>query len=72
MSRVINLRHNKRNLSNKESYKLGKPVVGVKAVAMINGQEQSGTVVYKRKPAYKDIFENQRYIAIQTDFIWSI
>lgn len=58
MARVINLQHNKRNLSNKESYKLGKPVVGVQAVAMIKGKEQTGMVVYKRKAEYKDIFEN--------------
>ncbi|MDR7000082.1 hypothetical protein [Neobacillus niacini] len=58
MARIINLQL-KRILSNKDSYKLGKPVVGMKAVAMIKGKEQSGMVVYKRKAEYKDIFENE-------------
>ncbi|MEK4874913.1 hypothetical protein N1I87_09530 [Bacillus sp. FSL W8-0102] len=48
----------KRKVSAKDSYKLGEPVVGVKAVAPVKGKEQVGAVVYKRKAKYGDLFEN--------------
>jgi len=48
----------KRKVSDKDSYKLGKPVVGVKAVAPVKGKERVGAVVYKRKAKYGDPFEN--------------
>jgi hypothetical protein len=57
MTRIINpADHSK--VSEMDSYKLGKPVVGVKAVAPVKGKEQVGAVVYKRKAKYGDLFEN--------------
>jgi hypothetical protein len=58
MTRYINPT-TKIKVSEKDLYKLGVPVVGVKAVAPINGKEQVGTVVYKRKAIYGDLFENR-------------
>ncbi|MGE8206532.1 hypothetical protein ACQKP0_18640 [Heyndrickxia sp. NPDC080065] len=57
MTRFINPAIN-RKISKKDSYKLGEPVVGLKAVAPVKGKEQVGAVVYKRKAKYGDLFEN--------------
>ncbi|MBU8878526.1 hypothetical protein BGM26_05925 [Bacillus sp. FJAT-29790] len=58
MTRIINPAE-QRKVFDKDLYKLGKPVVGVKAVAPVKGKEQVGAVVYKRKAKYGDLFENQ-------------
>jgi hypothetical protein len=57
MARMINPAQ-KRVLPIKDLYKVGEPVVGVKAIAPIKGKEQTGQVVYRRKAQYKDLFEN--------------
>jgi hypothetical protein len=58
MTRIINPAEHIKVIE-KDLYKLGKPVVGVKAVAPVKGKEQVGAVVYKRKAKYGDLFENQ-------------
>ncbi|QQZ11242.1 hypothetical protein [Heyndrickxia vini] len=57
MTRIINPA-DQGKIFDKDLYKLGKPVVGIKAVAPVKGKEQVGSVVYKRKAKYGDLFEN--------------
>ncbi|WP_180955273.1 hypothetical protein [Peribacillus deserti] len=56
MTRFINPAE---HIFNKDLFKLGKPVVGVRAVAPVKGKEKVGAVVYKRKAKYGDLFENR-------------
>ncbi|MBM7691298.1 hypothetical protein JOC77_000703 [Peribacillus deserti] len=58
MTRIINPSEH-RNFFDKDLFKLGKPVVGVRAVAPVKGKEQVGAVVYKRKAKFGDLFENR-------------
>lgn len=58
MTRIINPAEQKK-VVDKDLYKLGKPVVGVRAVAPVKGKEKVGAVVYKRKAKYDDLYENQ-------------
>jgi len=57
MTRIINPAEH-RKIPDKDLYKLGKPVVGVRAVAPVKGKDIVGAVVYKRKAKYGDLFEN--------------
>ncbi|MDQ0246499.1 hypothetical protein J2S09_004103 [Bacillus fengqiuensis] len=57
MTRFINPSRLKK-LSDKNSCKIGVPVVGVKAIATVNGKEKVGEVVYKRKAIYGKPFED--------------
>lgn len=57
MARIINPSEHKK-ISDKDLFKVGKPVVGIQAVAPVKGKEQVGAVVYKRKATYGELFEN--------------
>jgi len=54
MSSISKLFRDKKNVTEKNDYKIGKPVKGVKAIIPSeNGKEETGIVVYKRKAVYK-------------------
>lgn len=57
MARIINPSEHKK-ITEEDLFKLGKPVVGIKAVAPVKGKEQVGSVIYKRKATYGELFEN--------------
>lgn len=57
MTRII-LPSEHEKIPEKDLFKVGKPVVGIRAVAPVNGKEQVRAVVYKRKAFYGDLSEN--------------
>ncbi|GGE61413.1 hypothetical protein [Priestia taiwanensis] len=59
MTKFIDLAEVKKMISEKELKKFGESVVGEKAVASVNGKEQVGSVVYRRKATYDEPFERR-------------
>lgn len=57
MTRIIHPSEHEK-IPEKDLFKVGEPVVGIKAVAPVKGKEQVGAVVYKRKAFYGDLSEN--------------
>ncbi|MCU9614717.1 hypothetical protein OEV98_14330 [Caldibacillus lycopersici] len=54
MNSVSKLFKGKNDIPEKNAYKIGKPVKGVKGIVPSkNGKEESGLVIYKRKAEYK-------------------
>ncbi|NRD77380.1 hypothetical protein HPT25_07690 [Bacillus sp. BRMEA1] len=55
MCRIIQTSVFKRKLPPEQLFKIGEPIVGIKAIAPINGEEKVGTIVYKRKAEYRGL-----------------
>jgi hypothetical protein len=59
MTKFIDLAAMKKIISEKELKKFGESVHGQKAIASVNGKEQVGNVVYRRKATYDEPLERR-------------